>query len=228
MNRLCKRLASSLAVTLVCTMLLGMVAMAEENPSVNTKDPDITDQVLEEAAKAIQAPEGVTVASASVSAVNAAKEKVEKDLKGDIADKLDVAEVQEIVPVTAFDLHGTPGKITLLNVPGVEQGGRYVMLHQKGATEWEVLPVTVNSNGSITFEVESFSFFQLLRATQVVEKDDGDDSSPAPAAAAAVTASGAPASPKTGEALPAAGIITMICLAGAAVCVRKVRYNRNF
>ena len=34
------------------------------------------------------------------------------------------------------------------------------------------------------------------------------------------------AAPKTGETVPAAGIMALVLMAGAAVCAKKVRYNR--
>lgn len=37
--------------------------------------------------------------------------------------------------------------------------------------------------------------------------------------------SGTPVSPKTGETLPVAGMMALLCLAGAAVCVKKARCN---
>lgn len=40
------------------------------------------------------------------------------------------------------------------------------------------------------------------------------------------SSSSTPASPKTGETAPVAGILAVICLAGVAVCAKKVRYNR--
>ena len=56
------------------------------------------------------------------------------------------------------------------------------------------------------------------------DDDDDDDSSDA-ATTTTTTVEETNVSPKTGETLPVAGIMAVICLAGAAVAVKKVKFN---
>ena len=67
-------------------------------------------------------------------------------------------------------------------------------------------------------------YISILTVTgeEVPDNNDDNDSSDSDNS----NSSAAPESPKTGETLPVAGIMAVICLAAAAVCAKKVRYNR--
>lgn len=231
-----KNFSKLLALGVALSLTFGMTAFANEEIvySRSTKDPAINDTVLEKNAEALNKDN----AGVTITAVNAmwydyfAEENGTNPFFADDATKaLDVEEVKsvELVKGAVFDIPDKTGEITL-NVSALEvqleSGATYVMLHRLDNGKFEVLPVTVNSATSITFTIGSNSMFALYKvdatAKDTGSNDDGDDDNDD---TPAVNADGAPASPKTGETLPMAGIVMMIALAGAAVCATKVRYN---
>ncbi|MCM1535254.1 MAG: hypothetical protein NC126_04960 [Clostridium sp.] len=223
-----KNFSKLLALGVAMSLTFGMTVFAAENPSVSTKDPNVSNATLSTEASTINAAnEDVTVSAVSVKVYDTAATVADsKNFATEIAEKLDAEEVTKVDLVTVFDLTGKTGEITLKGLENkVSTSAKYVMWHVFDNGSYEILPVTVNSDGSITFTTGSNSVFALYKV-EATEKDgedeeDDDDDSAAPA----VTSTGAPASPKTGETLPVAGIAMMIALAGAAVCATKVRYN---
>ncbi len=151
--------------------------------------------------------------------------------------------VWDFVPVAAMQLPDVvfdqETEITF-QIPGVEVGQQYVFLHLNHDGEWEAIPAVVTGNGQLTGKFTSLS---PLSAQMVVIEFEPDDVQPeqpekpdekpvdtAPwwdwgPAENTATATGT-TSPKTGETLPVVGIIALICLAGAAVSVKKVSFNR--
>ncbi|MCM1101498.1 MAG: hypothetical protein NC079_08345 [Clostridium sp.] len=239
-----KKFSKMLALGMALAMTFGMTVSAAENPSVSTVDSNVSQTTLNATAVAIQesAPAGITVSGTNVAVYDVVAGAVKAVNQDGIAPEdnqaiaeamqsvgIEVEKVNSLTVVTAFDMTGTApadGKVTLKNVQGVEQNAKYVMMHVFVAGESvdiEFLPVVVNADGSITISgVNHFSTFALVKADVTEKEDTGDDDDDD---APAVTASGAPAAPKTGETLPVAGIMMMIALAGAAVCATKVRYN---
>lgn len=228
-----KNFSKLLALSVALSLVFGMTALADDeaNPSVSISNSNVTNTTLANDVKNISSSTtGVIVSAANVGQYD---EAVRVATGGDlfnefaakIADVLDAGAVTSVDVVAVFELTGT-GTITLSGFGNkIEAGATYVMGHMVGQDNWtnaEMLPVTVNTDGSITFTTSSNSVFTLLKvAATAKDDDDDDDDDDAPA----VTAAGAPASPKTGETLPVAGIAMMIALAGAAVCATKVRYN---
>ena len=78
-------------------------------------------------------------------------------------------------------------------LPGITAGQKVAVLHQKADGTWESRPVTNVSNGSVT------ATFDSLSPVAVVSY----------------------ASPKTGMSFPVAGVICIISLCGAALCMKK-------
>lgn len=110
----------------------------------------------------------------------------------------------------------------------VGEGEAYVVAHWNG-TSWDVLD-TKTENGVVYALFKKNAGFSPVSITIVTvgeEKpatDNNNDNGNKPDNSNDKTS--APASPKTGETMPVAGILTVICLAGAAVCAKKARYNR--
>ena len=104
-------------------------------------------------------------------------------------------------------------------------GEAYVVAHWNG-TAWEVLQTKVENGAVYALFPQGFSpvYISILTVTgeEVPDNNDDNDSSDSDNS----NSSAAPESPKTGETLPVAGIMAVICLAAAAVCAKKVRYNR--
>lgn len=110
----------------------------------------------------------------------------------------------------------------------ITNGKTYMVAHvdDNGNIKEYLGPVTA-ANGSITVLFHSFSSaipvevdVKLVPVSD--DQDDDEDEEPAEAAPSTTT-SGKPASPKTGEVLPIAGFMAVICLAGVVVSVKKAR-----
>ncbi|MCM1326095.1 MAG: hypothetical protein NC094_09630 [Bacteroidales bacterium] len=239
-----KNFSKLLALGVAMSLTFGMTAFAAESPSASSSaNPSVTNATLEAVADAVSPrTENVTVEAATVESFDTAASAVAANVATDagkdkIAEKLAEAgagevEVTKATVVTVIVLEGTApsdGKVELGTVPNVTYGKNYVALHMLATGGSEFLPITVASDGSVTIHgVTSFSDWAVVEVEATAkntgsedEDEDSDDDSAAPA----VTSTGAPASPKTGETLPVAGIAMMIALAGAAVCATKVRYN---
>lgn len=106
-------------------------------------------------------------------------------------------------------------------------GEAYVVAHWNG-TAWEVLQTKVENGAVYALFPQGFSpvYISILTVTgeEVPDNNGGSDNNDSNSDSN--NSSAAPESPKTGETLPVAGILAVICLAAAAVCAKKVRYNR--
>lgn len=106
-------------------------------------------------------------------------------------------------------------------------GEAYVVAHWNG-TAWEVLQTKVENGAVYALFPQGFSpvYISILTVTGEEVPDDNGSSDNNDSSSDNNNSSAAPESPKTGETLPVAGILAVICLAAAAVCAKKVRYNR--
>lgn len=106
-------------------------------------------------------------------------------------------------------------------------GEAYVVAHWNG-TAWEVLQTKVENGAVYALFPQGFSpvYISILTVTgeEVPDNNGGSDNNDS--SSDSNNSSAAPESPKTGETLPVAGILAVICLAAAAVCAKKIRYNR--
>ncbi len=243
-----KKFSSMLALGLAAAMTFGMTVCAA--PSVSTTDSDVTNDTLQEAAasvvvknESVKEVEAITVevfdqaAAAAADVAAKATENIDSNpvIKEAIAEVLGVpaAEVTSadvtLTPLKGFDAKAEEGAkfpltVTFEKVTGVSGGNSYVVLHQLPDGTWETLKAAANGSSlTVTFP-SSLSPVVPVKVEKPVKAgiaDDDEDEEPA----AAVTADGKVAAPKTGETLPMAGVVTVICLAGAALCVKKIRYN---
>lgn len=131
-----------------------------------------------------------------------------------------------------------------VKVPTLAAGKTVYIVHINNAgTVVETIPVTVGANGQVSFSVRGFSTFAIVEkvSTATAQEElpwapeyyenlraqyEAGETAAAAAATAATTASatGTATSPKT--AAPAAmSLMAAICLAGAGVCTKKVKFN---
>ena len=115
-----------------------------------------------------------------------------------------------------------------IGISGIQAGKNYVLLHLTKDGVWETIRPDSIADGKVTATFTSLSPVVASEVIVLVGDDGGHDEWPEPRHPenAAGTPAGAGTSPKTGETLPAAGLMALICLAGAAVCAKRVRYNR--
>lgn len=233
-----KKLSGLIALGLTMTMLFGMTVSAEESPRTETTD------------KTVEAPAdlGATVtANVEGAEVKVMAESTKSVAASQAANPNVVAQAKTIVGVSGdYELSAVPGLAVDITVPeGTEVsaakpfvasftnssfvvGKNYVALHMKKDGTWEVLPVAISGN-TATVKFTSLSpvrFFEVVPETEKAGDDDDDDDSAEVTPVNPRTGEPAAASPKTGETVPVAGMMALICLAGVAVCASKVRYNR--
>lgn len=238
-----KKLSSMLALGLALALTFGMTVCAAESPTTEGT-VEITEAVREQYAEKSEAMAErvgtITVTGAESTPVTTEPVAPETLYQAEtIAADRAAAVVQvpsgatvttQVVGSADIQLpadYVIPATGISLNIPiaGVEAGKTYVLLHLANGT-WETIVPTSVANGVLT---ATFTSLSPVVANEVIivtaeeeEKDDDDDA----AVETAVTATGVAASPKTAETLPAAGVVAVICLAGAAVCAGKVRYNK--
>lgn len=145
--------------------------------------------------------------------------EVKKVLPGIKLDKPANLTVQEIAEV------GVPVKISNAQIT---TGNTYMVLHTKDDGTTELLGPVKAVDGSVSVVFYSFSTATPVEVNVIeVEAKDEDEDEEEDNAGQSVppaTQSGAPASPKTGEALPAAGLMAFVCLAGAVICAKKAYF----
>lgn len=227
-----KKLTSALALAMAMALTFGMTVCAAGSSATPGVNADVTGkQVAADVADPADATEkanletqaadlaaGVTAtnadgSAATVTALTAGELKDVRAKAGDIA--LAAVSANSVISVVAgADVEAVAGVITI-NFPNFvrEAGVKYMVLHLNEATNvWETVDAEI-VDGKIVVNLASTSPIVIVK---VAEK--------APAAAGAATS---PAeSPKTGETLPVAGIMAVICLAGAVVCAKKVRLSK--
>lgn len=167
------------------------------------------------------------------------KETIEKNVnenatKNAIKTQFNDPRYAEVVKV--FNLYvedGKGGEVTI-EMPNALAHETYYVVHfdnYKDMNIKEIIPTTVK-DGFVTFTVKDGSPFAIVKMdpTRSTFNEAGEDreveaaSNATTEAPAATTAPGT--SPKTGEAVPVAGILAVILMAGAIVCANRVRYNK--
>ncbi len=219
-----KKLTSVLALATAMALTFGMTVCAagsSATPNVNadvkgqqvaadTTDPADENVKAELEAQAAALASGITAEGATVTALTAGELKDVREKAGDIA-LAAVSNNAVIVVVAGADIEAPAGTLTI-NIPGFvkAEGKKYMVLHLNEATGvWETVDAEI-LDGKI---IATFSSLSPVVVVEISEK------APANNSAAATPAE----SPKTGETLPVAGVMAVVCLAGAAVCAKKAR-----
>ncbi len=208
-----KKFAKMLALGLALSMTFGMaVSAAELNPSVVTKEPENVKIELPAGVEQIPATEEekeLAVNSANIVAAN----------PGSIFG----ADYKNVEILGTYFLEGPKdGKAVTVTFELPELGANksYSLLHVKEDGAIETINLVLK-DGKYTAEISSFSPFILV----VKEYSKTPAYNPPAPSAPTTNNNGAPVSPKTGETLPVAGMMAVLCLAGAVVCAKKARCN---
>lgn len=202
-----KKFAKMLALGLALAMTFGMAVSAAENDSVITQKPteavegDVTDYTpdAEEVEEVVTAANAIVKNPSLVFIPNYKKVEVKGTFfwnKPEDADSVEVA----------------------LTLEKLEGNWSYSLLHVNEDGIVDQVIDLVEKDGKYTATLTKFSPYILV----------AKEYTPGPAAskpAANTTTNAAPVSPKTGETLPVAGMMAVLCLAGALVCAKKARCN---
>lgn len=250
-----KKLSSMAALGLALALTFGMTVSAQESPTTEGTAPSMTEaqqKDYEEKSSALTQAVGTVTATVEGSSVTLTKEPVapetllqaEQKVAEKVAEKaaqlgLDVPEGATVKTtiVGSADLklpEGTtvPDGGLQLTIPisGIKAGKTYILLHLANGAWETIIPDSVK-DGAVTATFSSLSPV-LVGAPEIIvvaaeepEKEEWPEPRH-PETAAAAAAVNPATSPKTAETIPAAGVMALICLAGAAVCAGRIRCNK--
>ena len=218
-----KKILSAVALTLAMVLTFGMTVCAEESPATQLMQGVAVekDQLVYDANgnSMMLSLETEKLAAEKVEAIKTivSKEKITK-LFPNAAGAAEVKAAFELNITNGMDI--SAGVELTFNVPKIElkENEAIYLLHQKKDGTWEVIKPVSYADGKIVAKFTSLSPVAVIvvKETPVVTNSGSGSSS--------TTTTTAPAeSPKTGETLPVAGIMAVICLAGAVVCSKKAR-----
>lgn len=228
-----KRVLSAIALAMALSMTFGMTVFASNNSSPGTNetksdamtfDPIASGNAtvsegekasLEAEANAVLAvivgkPDSATLGSLTAEELKDAKTVAAKvaELKG-----ISNADIS-VLAAADIDISGfSGGSFTITLNKAIDPNSKLMVLHLNGNV-WESLRIEVGADGkTITVYADSLSpiVFAEVKAGQT--SNGGNQTSAATPAE----------SPKTGAVASTAGIMAAICLAGAAVSVKKAR-----
>ena len=214
-----KKFAALLATTLV--MALSTVSVfAAGSVTLNAKvEQNVSGTTTENA----------TVKAFSENALGVTTDTVKTAATVEIAKVAPTATSAEVVGLAEVTYEGTipaEGVAITLKVDGIKAGDSVFIIHYTSATTYEVLEA-IAGDGTVTATFKSLSPVAIVKYTAPATvptpnptPDTGDTSNDTSNDAS----DAAPVAPKTGV-LPVAAIAAGICLAGAAVCGKKVKFN---
>lgn len=169
--------------------------------AASTDTEDIVTPVSVEgvAVSAVKAPAGLIKEVVKVKDDVAATAKAE-------ADKTEGASLLAVMDIVTNYEPGKPVEITF-SVEGINEGDNIQVLHFTNG-EWEKVDVSSVGKGTVTAKFTSLSPVAIVKLPAT--NNGGTDGNKAPA---------------TGSTAPVAAVLAMICLAGVAVCGKKVKFN---
>lgn len=218
-----KKISKMLALGLAMALTFGMTVSAAG--STSTTNSNVTNETLAKQAEEVQkdatakTDDGtavtVTVEAAKVETFDSAAAYAKEAAKT-ITKNEGTATVLSTFILTV-DVEDKPVTVTV-KVPGVKADGKYAFLHYDGK-KWEVVNAA-NNNGALTGTFKSLSpvaVVELKDGEEPAQNNDNNDNSSNEAAAPAPASE----SPKTGEAVPVAGVAAVLLMAGAVICAKK-------
>lgn len=206
------KLTGILALGLAMALTFGMTVSAAPSTSTDTHTPAPAPEAQSEAQQpsmgfvtGVVANKKLVVGGVEVEVADFKVEAVSNEVVAKAQEQAKVMVAPNATVLKAFDVPAPAGidyskgvQITFA-VPGIMAGQSIAVLHQKADGTWESLPVNHVGQDSVTATFTSFSPVAIVSYA---------------------------ASPKTGETLPAAALLAVICLAGAALCTKKIGFNK--
>lgn len=240
-----KRAIAVLTAVMVLTMG-SITAFAATSPStVTTPTKPAEGQTAATTVAEVKTPEAyveavqgatvdgaaVTVAAVPQTTVAATQTAVQNQLNnlstlGDVLGDQTVKDAQKDTTkkvsaeiVTVVDVQATTGGTVTLKVAGIKAGETILIMHFNETTgAWENIKPSKVADGEVTFALSSFSPVAIVKVdVETVTQGTGTT--------AGTTTAATTTSPKTGETTPVIAILAIICLAGVAVCGKKVKAN---
>lgn len=216
-----KKVISVLTALMVLSM--STTVFGATSPTTGTTTPVDTNKVnvAADATTAITEVAGATATTATeaevANAANQAAAIVEEGYK---------AEVRAVVVLTPSGTPDENGNYNItVTVPTLAAGTEVVVLHIHNDGTVDQIPATVAADGKISFSVQNFSTFAIVEKVAVASGSTPNGYAPGDYDIYLNNATTDEAtSPKTGApvVLP---MMAAICLAGAGVCTKKVKFN---
>lgn len=212
-----KKIISVLTALMVLSM--GTTVFGATSPTTDTTTPVDTTKVTvaTDAATAVKEENvsGANFAVATETEVTAAANQA-AFLVGE-GEKANVVAVFNLTAAGAADEAGNYN-ITVA-VPSLAAGTEVTIMHFHADGTVDYIPATVAADGKISFAVKSFSTFAIVEKVKVTTNKTNPTTT-----TTTTTTTTETTSPKTGVpvVLP---MMAAICLAGAGVCTKKVKFN---
>lgn len=212
-----KKIAALLTAALVMTMSASTVfaAVSPNWADANgTVDSSIT-------ATGVNGTVTVTAKTLDTAEETAAKAKLSEVVAG--ISNVSSADVQAIVELTGTVNTGEKATVTV-KVSTINAGDNVIVLHYVSGA-WKQETAKVENGNVVISELTEFSPFVFVKYTVTPAPTPTPTPTPAPTPAPSYDDdTETQSSPKTGV-LPVAAMTAGICLAGAAVCGKKVKFN---
>lgn len=232
-----KKVSGILAMGLALSLMLGMTAFAQTSPLPGSGesnayfdsvgDIDTKTEGVDIDWTPVDEGDIAKVESSVNNTVTAAVNNGKLSLPGNL--ELDGSKPVNILGAVQAEVNALPkgGADLTFAVSGVSSDKTYAFLHYFNGVggDYEILVATVG-NGTLTAHFKSLSPIFIIEIPVKAGDDDGDNGNNGDNGNAPAAGTGAKTSPKTGESIPVATVIAVIGLAGAAVCAKKVRYNK--
>lgn len=229
-----KKFSKMLALGMALSLAFGVTAFAANSPAVGDANlggkVEVTPEGLEEGQE-------IVVGKTSETYVNKAQNIIQYFQEA-FTDVITVGDGKKAVPkevATVFEVSlekagnevevGPNGVTLTFNFTGFDVAKKYAVLHFTSEYVFEVLPATVTPDG-VKATFTSLSPVAIVEVGEEAADNNNNNNNNNNNTQDSSTSDSAK-SPQTGEVLPVAGIIALICLAGAAVCFGKVRYSKQ-
>lgn len=220
-----KKIAALLTAALVMTMSTATVFAAVSPSWDNANGTVDTDSVVSTGVTGtVTVNNNKTLNSTEE---QGAKEELKTVLEG--ISNVTGADVQAVVEITGTVATGETATVTV-KVSGINAGDNVIVLHYVN-NAWQTEKARVDANGNVVIEgLTSFSPFVFVKYTVQNTAPEKEEGIPAwwyllQERQAEAEAEELQTSPKTGVVIPVAAMTAGICLAGAAVCGKKVKFN---
>ncbi len=213
-----KKIAALLTAALVLTMSASTVFAAV---SPNWSDWNNKTEIDSNSTTGLSDGASVTVSSVT-NFDSTEKDAVNEKLDEILPASAENVEVKAVVELNlSGTITGTNGATVKVKVDGINAGDKVKVLHYVNSA-WQEENASVDNDGNVVIkELRSFSPFVFVKYTERPTPPTTPPTTPAPSYDDDTETQ---SSPKTGV-LPVAAMTAGICLAGAAVCGKKVKFN---
>jgi hypothetical protein len=228
-----RKLSGILALGMALALTIGTTAFAAESPSTDNTNPALVEQakatetkdaavegLADKEVAVVAAPATVAQAEAAATAIADANAK---DSTFKVVDGAEQITLDLVLTVDGAATTTSSLVTVRFTNPAFKANTTYLVVHQKADGSFESGVYTSDASAYIT---AAFHGLSPVAVIEVKTETPAASTSTSSSSSSATTTASPAASPKTGEALPVAGIAMVIALAGIALGAKKVRVSR--